>query len=81
MSRLGNGPREPLTNLRHCPRLDTMTTDHLTTAEVAATLGVDVRTVHRWVTAGELTPLTKLPGLRGAYLFARSDVEALVRAS
>ena len=52
-------------------------TEHLTTAKVADLLGVDVRTVHRWVDAGRLTPAMKLDGLRGPYLFERAEVERL----
>lgn len=53
-------------------------TEHLTTAEVAAKFGVDVRTVHRW-TAEDADPrldfLFKTPGKRGAYIFTRDEVE------
>ena len=34
-------------------------------------------TISRLVKAGKLTPVHKLPGLRGAYVFRRSDVLAL----
>ncbi len=48
----------------------------LTTAEVAQICGgVSVKTVSRWVQAGELAPLTKLPGIRGAFLFDPKAVE------
>lgn len=53
-----------------------MPNDAITTAEVAALLDVDRRTVHRMVAAGALTPTLKLPGLTGALLFDRADVEA-----
>ena len=46
----------------------------LTTAEVAERLGRTARTVVRLVEAGDLTPVTKTPGIRGAYLFAERDV-------
>jgi excisionase family DNA binding protein len=52
------------------------TSDLIPTSEVARLRNVDVRTVHRWVTRGELTPAVKAPGLRGALLFRREDVEA-----
>lgn len=51
--------------------------DLVTTAEVAEHLGVHVRTVHRMIEAGKLKPVAKAPGLRGAYLFNRRDVERL----
>lgn len=51
--------------------------EYLPTAEVATRLAVDVRTVHRMVARGALTPALKAPGLRGAYLFSPADVSAL----
>ncbi len=47
----------------------------LTTAQVAALLGVSVRTVHRMVAADVLTPTAKAPGQRGAYLFDGDTIE------
>jgi len=41
----------------------------ISTSDVAERLGVDVRTVHRMVADGRLTPLVKAPGMRGAYMF------------
>lgn len=52
-------------------------TNLLTTAEVAALLGTSVATVNRWAAAGKLPVAHSLPGIRGARLFDRSDVEAL----
>jgi hypothetical protein len=52
----------------------------VTTAEAVEMLGRPLRTVHNWVNTGRLTPAGKLPGLRGAYLFNRCDVEALAAA-
>ncbi len=46
----------------------------LTTTQVAALLGVSVRTVHRMVAAGHLDPAVKAPGTRGAYLFDPDSV-------
>lgn len=51
--------------------------DHITTLEVARTLGLHVRSVHRLVDNGVLTPTQKLPGKTGAYLFDREAVERL----
>lgn len=53
------------------------TPDLIPTSEVARIYGCDVRTVHRLVQRGRLTPAIKAPGLRGALLFRRSDVLAL----
>ena len=53
----------------------------LTTADVAEMLGKDVSTIHRLVARGDLRVAIKAPGKRGAYLFRKSDVDALQRAS
>lgn len=50
---------------------------HLTSLEAAERLNVDRTTIRRLVQRGALTPLTKLPGRTGAYLFEAADVEAL----
>lgn len=49
----------------------------ITSDEAATLLGVDRRSVVRFVDRGELTPSLKLPGRTGAYLFERADVEQL----
>lgn len=46
--------------------------EFVTTRDVAAAHGVSTREVARRVERGELEPVTKLPGIRGAYLFDRS---------
>lgn len=51
--------------------------DLMTTSEVCGLLGIGSSTVSRWAMSGALAPARKLPGLRGAYLFRRADVEAL----
>lgn len=48
------------------------------TAQVAEIHDVDVATVNRWAKAGRLTPAAKAPGRKGANLFRRSDVDALL---
>ena len=50
----------------------------LSTTEVAAEFGVDRSVIVRRVKAGQLTPVQKLPGHTGAYLFDRAAVQALV---
>lgn len=49
----------------------------LTSSAAASKLGVSVSTIARMAQAGRLQPIAKAPGVRGAYLFNRSDVEAL----
>ncbi len=49
----------------------------MTTAEVSAIFRRDKTTINRWADAGRLPTTAKAPGLRGARLFAREDVEAL----
>lgn len=46
-------------------------------AEACDLLGIDRSTIARWVQLGKLKPAHKLPGLRGAFLFHRRDIEAL----
>jgi len=53
----------------------------LTTAEVAELLGLSVSTVNRLADAGKLRTARKFPGLRGARLYNRVDVEAIKEAS
>jgi predicted DNA-binding transcriptional regulator AlpA len=51
--------------------------DLLTSPQTALELGVSIRTVHRLADDGVLPLVHKLPGPHGAFLFHRSDVEAL----
>lgn len=57
------------------------TTEQIGSREACQILSIDKSTLSRWVAAGRLTPLVKLPGRNGAMLFGRSDVEALASAS
>lgn len=52
--------------------------DLITSSQAASVLGKSARTVQRMVEAGSLTAVHKLPGTTGAYLFRRTDVEALI---
>lgn len=45
--------------------------------EACRLLDVDKSTLTRWVADGTITPAHKNPGRNGAFLFARSDIEAL----
>lgn len=49
----------------------------ITTVEAVAILGCDRSSISRWVSSGRLTPVRKLPGQTGAFLFDKSDIEAL----
>lgn len=51
--------------------------DLLTTREASEILGEGVRQTIRRVERRTLTPARKLSGLRGSYLFRRSDILAL----
>lgn len=52
------------------------TQELLSSPKVAAELHVSVRTVHRMVDAGTLTPALTAPGgPHGAFLFTRAEVE------
>lgn len=54
-----------------------LTNDLMPTADVASRLGVHVRTVHRYVERGWITPSVTFPGPRGALMFDPRDVELL----
>lgn len=49
----------------------------LTAKEVAALLGKDDSTIHRWALSGRLTPAFEGPGPNGARLFLEADVHKL----
>ena len=53
-------------------------TELLTSPQAGAILGKSARTVQRMADAGDLPYAHKLPGPNGAYLFRRSEVEALL---
>ena len=55
-----------------------MQTDLIPTAEVASLAGVAVKTIHRWVADGRITPAVVAPGPTGARLFDRRDVQLLL---
>ena len=74
-----------MTHLRHCRIFavveNTSSPDLVATAEAAEILTCSGRTVLRLVESGRLAPAVKIPGQTGAYLFHRSDVEALAGAA
>lgn len=51
------------------------TSELLTARQVADRLGVSVFTVASWARSGKLRTAVQGPGVRGARLFDRSDVE------
>lgn len=53
--------------------------DLLTSPQASLILKVSTRTVQRMADAGEIPVAQKLPGPNGAYLYRRSDVEALAK--
>ena len=53
----------------------------LTTSEAAAALSVSPQTISRWVSIGRISPVRKLPGVRGAFLFDPTDIETLAKES
>lgn len=50
----------------------------ITSPEAGQILGKSARTIQRMADAGDLPVAQKLPGPNGAYLFVRSDIEALM---
>lgn len=49
----------------------------LSTRDAAKRLNVAVATINRWAKDGDLSPILRAPGKRGANLFDPADVEAL----
>lgn len=63
--------------MRHCVMVQPMT-DLVTSPEAGRMLGKSARTIQRMADSGDLPYTQKLPGPNGAYLFRRSDIEALL---
>lgn len=55
------------------------TTEFLPSVDVCRDLNIDRSTLTRWVQAGRIVPVGKLPGRTGAYLFAPAEVARLKR--
>jgi len=50
--------------------------DIISTVEACELLGgIDRSTLTRWVDAGKVIPMHKLPGATGAWLFTRAEIE------
>lgn len=50
-----------------------------TSAQACEALSIDRSTLSRWVAAGRIVPIFKHPGVRGAFLFAPTEVERVRR--
>ena len=53
--------------------------DLIGSTEAARILQVDKPTLTRWVAAGRIIAVHKLPGKNGAFLFHRADIETLAK--
>lgn len=53
--------------------------DWMSSSDAADALGIDRSTLALWARDGKIVPLMKLSGIRGAYIFARADVERIAR--
>jgi len=51
----------------------------ISSSDAADALGIDRSTLALWAREGKIAPLMKLPGIRGAYVFDRAEVERLAR--
>lgn len=60
--------------------MPTTATDLIGSADACRILRIDRSTLSRWVAAGRIAPVHRLPGATGALLFSRADVEALAGA-
>jgi DNA-binding XRE family transcriptional regulator len=49
----------------------------ITANQAAAQVGVNRRTITKYVETGRLTPAMKLPGTKGAWLFRQADIDLL----
>jgi excisionase family DNA binding protein len=56
------------------------TGNQISVTETAKLLGVNNRTIHRWITRGDFKLVTKFEGLRGTYILNRQEVQSLVEA-
>ena len=54
-----------------------MPDDIIGSTEACTILNIDKATISRWVAAGRITPVAKLPRKNGAFLFARADIDTL----
>ena len=53
----------------------------IATAEAARILGSSVSQLNRLAASGQIPHVAKAPGIRGAYIFNRSDIEALTTST
>ncbi len=64
----------------HCGTIAAMPNDIIGSTEACTILKIDKATISRWVAAGRITPVAKLPRKNGAFLFARADIDAIAEA-
>lgn len=55
--------------------------DLIGSAEMCEALGIDRGTLVRRIAAGKISPVQKLPGVTGAYVFTRAEMERCVAAA
>jgi predicted site-specific integrase-resolvase len=57
-----------------------MQDDIIGSTEACTILQIDKATISRWVAAGKLSPVGKLPRKNGAFFFSRQAIDALAEA-
>lgn len=61
----------------NAPQRHVVPSDLIGSRETAALLRVDKSTLVRKIAAGKIQPLTRLDGPRGAFVFDRTEIQAL----
>ena len=64
----------------HCGTIFDMPDDIIGSTEACTILSIDKATISRWVAAGKLSPVGKLPRKNGAFFFSRQAIDALAEA-
>ena len=63
----------------NAPQRQVTPNDLIGSGETAALLRVDKSTLVRKIAAGKIQPLTRLDGPRGAFVFDRSEIQAIAK--
>lgn len=74
-----NNPVPLLLNFAQWWKYEHMEIELISTQEAAELAGQSVATINRWATSGKLTPVHKGKGIRGAHIYKRTDLEALIK--